>query len=283
VSVHDVIEEAAESVPVCNRCGKPVEVEDYDTLVEPWKRMLDEVLVCDECDDGGERMAKELREMKRGIYASAVADARFPERMRGLRWRDMEREEPEDVVHRDQRTGKETVVATAAEATATRVAAIESAEAWARGEIKGLVLAGRVGVGKSRLAAVAAQGLIYHRVNALPLDSKPIMPIRWVSVPKLIRNSRGDFDSDARRDAQKVIAGGMGLVLDEIDKVKPTEFALDLLFEAIDGRASDGKPLLLTTNMRFPELKDLLGSPIASRIAGYCQGRRIIGEDRREG
>jgi DNA replication protein DnaC len=267
--------ESAKQNPTCVVCGTVVETEGYTDLKESWQKILDDNCYCAAHEPDDEFEKEELVEMKRSHYAEAVAYAMFPQELRGLKWSDLDRDEPEDVV-----VGDRTI--SAQEASAIRAKAIDAAREWAKCEFRGLVLAGRVGVGKSRIAAVAAQSLIHHRVSLQKLGDHSIAPIRWVSVPKLIRNSRGDFDSDARRSAEKVMAGSGGMVLDDIDKIKPTEFALDLIFESLEIRIGNGAPLLVTTNKSFPELQDLVGDPIASRIAGYCKGHRIFGHDRRE-
>lgn len=265
--------------PVCVVCGVEVPSPGYAELKDPWRSMMDKLCRCEEHDDSDEAEAEELRQMKRGHYREALAFALIPPKLRGLGWSDLDREEPEEVQTIDSKGNAVTV--SAAEASRLRSAAIDAAVRWSQGKIGGLVLAGRVGIGKSRIAAVAAQSLIYHRVDAQRLGDQAIAPIRWVSVPRLIRDSRGDYGTDARRDAEKIMHGMGGLVLDDIDKVKPTELALDLIFESLEIRIGNGSPLLVTTNKRFPELQDQLGDPIASRIAGNCEGYRIVGEDRR--
>jgi DNA replication protein DnaC len=263
--------------PKCRVCGAEVEVEGYAELPETYQASIDRMIVCEEHEKAEqERAEQEVLHQRRALYHGAVGDAQLPSKLKGKNWSDLDTEE-EDVVEGEK------LIATAAQATETRVKAIEACRRWSRGEIAGLILAGRVGMGKSWFAAVAAQALIYERVkvlDAMKLD-KPMMPLRWVTVPELIQKARGDFESDRRRDAEKVLDGSFGLVLDDIDKVKPTEFSLDLLFEAIESRINRAKPLLVTTNLGYRELRDLLGDPIASRLRGYCEGHRMIGRDRR--
>lgn len=257
-------------------CSATVVVEDFEALAEDsvWRQMIREAAKCDEHNDDG---AEEVRQKKRLRYAEAISASLIPSELRGLRWEDYDTEESEDVKEGEK------VIATAAEASSMRVEALAAARKWAAGEIRGLVLAGRVGVGKTRLAGIAAQALIYRRIAGLEgteLDRSRI-PVRWVMVPELIHKSKGEFGSDRKRDSEKIMSSGGALVLDDIDKVKPTEAAMDLLFEAIEGRKARGASLLVTTNMRYPELRDHLGDPVASRIAGYCEGIRIVGDDRR--
>lgn len=264
--------------PKCRVCGVEVEVEGYADLGPTYQASVDRVIVCEEHEKAeAARVEAEVREQRRALYHGAVGDAQIPTKLKGKNWSDLDTEETEDVVEGEK------LIATAAEATQTRVKAIEACRRWSRGEISGLILAGRVGMGKSWFAAVAAQALVYERVkvlDAMHLD-KPLMPLRWVFVPELISQSRGDFGSDRRRHAERVLNGTFGLVLDDIDKVKPTEFALDLLLEAVETRTSRGKPLLVTTNIGYRELRDLLGDPLASRLRGSCEGHRMLGKDRR--
>jgi DNA replication protein DnaC len=74
----------------------------------------------------------------------------------------------------------------------------------------------------------------------------------------------------------------LALVLDDIDKAKPTDFARDILFELIDERINNRASLLITTNMNSGEFAEAYGEAIASRVAGYCEAKRIDGDDRRQ-
>lgn len=147
----------------------------------------------------------------------------------------------------------------------------DRARAWGDGEIKGLVLQGPVGVGKTWTAAAAAN---------LFLDRKPL---RWMSVSRMLAQARAGFKTKERDEVTAILLNpNLTLVLDDIDKANPTEFAKDILFQAIDERVNADTPLLVTTNKRYTELHDTYGEAIASRLAGYCEGVRIEGKDRRQ-
>lgn len=269
-------------------CAEQVEIEVW----EGWEgdrdgtyaRILRNTIHCDAHEVEALEAAKEaLRQKKREVWVDAMRYSGIPKPLRDLTWEDYALTEPEDVVEPASPGAPEGRVTTSAEASALRKAAWEQAQSWAKGEFRGLVLSGAVGIGKTRLAGIAARGLIYHQVAALldPDSTARVVPIRWVSVPDLIHKSKGEFGSDRRREAEQLMSSGNGLVLDDVDKVKPTELSLDLLFEAVEKRENRAAPLLVTTNMRYPELVDHLGDPLASRIAGYCRGLRMVGEDRR--
>jgi DNA replication protein DnaC len=152
------------------------------------------------------------------------------------------------------------------EANAT---AIEDAERWARGDILGLVLSGEVGVGKTWIAAAATN------------EKLKATPVRWFSAARFMVQARAGFKDRAREEITDVLTRpDLALVLDDIDKANPTEFTREVLFEAIDERIANATPILVTTNLRYPELEQRLGEPIASRLS-TCQAHRIEGQDRR--
>lgn len=247
-------------------------------FAEAQKRIIEGTARCPtHSQEAVEEGEAEDRRKKAELYRGAIKASHLPSELVGLGWDDIDPSEPDDVVV-DER-----LIATQEQASESRGTALAAVQRWAKGEFCGIVLAGSVGLGKTRMAAVATQDLIYQRIRKLGEGElhTSVAPIRWVSVPELILMSRAERGTDRYRDAERVMAGAGGLVLDDIDKVKPTEFALDLIFEAIDRRTNRGRPLMATTNLPYPELEDLLGKPIASRLAGYCEGFRIYGADRR--
>lgn len=142
---------------------------------------------------------------------------------------------------------------------------------WATGKAErhGLTLTGATGVGKTYAAAAAA----WERMR--------IEPVRWVSVPALSADLGRSFSDQNRHEALGVLVGAEALVLDDIDKVRPTDFTIEVLFCAIDSRVTAGAGLVLTTNLALSELADRFGDAIASRITGYSETFLLDGSDRR--
>lgn len=147
------------------------------------------------------------------------------------------------------------------------------ARRWARGETNGAVLGGPVGVGKTRLAAAATNLMLARR------------RVRWFSGPRLLAClGSGGFDSPPRVAALAALTGTEALVLDDIDKVRATEYAAEIVFLAIDVRCDGAAPLLVTTNLAPGELAERwpqpYGEAIASRLS-LLPGAHVDGVDRR--
>lgn len=149
---------------------------------------------------------------------------------------------------------------------------VAAAKAWATSG-GGLLLTGPVGVGKTTVAATACRAALEHRF------------CQWISAPLLFARLGSGLGSQQRDAALEVLTSVAALVLDDLDKARPTEYGAEHVFLAIDGRITNGSPLLVTTNLSLSELAakfpEPYGEAIASRLAGYCQTVTLAGKDRR--
>lgn len=152
--------------------------------------------------------------------------------------------------------------------------AIASARYWAlRGG--GLLLTGPFGTGKTTVAAGALRLLLESRQG------------RWTSAPLLMAHLGSGFDSPQRARAMQTLQRSTALVLDDLDKTRPTEYGAEQIFLAVDQAVTSERPLLVTTNLALGQLAkkwpEPFGEAIASRLAGYCQVVEVTGQDRRLG
>jgi DNA replication protein DnaC len=157
---------------------------------------------------------------------------------------------------------------------AEREDALAAGRAFAAGQLRGLLLTGGFGVGKSTLAAAAAKTYLRDRG-----------PLRWVRVHQVCIDLGRAHGDPLRAEALDALTGDGALVLDDLDKTRPTAYAAEVLLSAIDNAVSDLHPLLVTTNLPFSGLAGRwpapFGEAIASRLVGYCSRRTLTGEDRR--
>jgi len=151
--------------------------------------------------------------------------------------------------------------------------AAKAAGEWAAGRLPGLALTGPVGTGKTTLAAAAARTMLASR------------QVAWTSAPILFARLGSGLGSDARDEALSVLHGKTALVLDDVDKARPTEYGAEQIFAAVDQRVTHGLPLLVTSNLSVGEIArrwpEPFGEAIASRLAGYCRVLLLDGPDRR--
>lgn len=237
----------------CRDCEKPVE----RTLATGYgAEMLNGLpLVCDACAAAGERADLERQahadakqhavDHRRRLQASGLAEPRWTWELDQL-----------DV------TGRGRV--------------IDAARRWVTGDLAGLLLTGGVGVGKTTIAAAA----LVARAH--------IGPVQWADAHRLIRDLQAGFGTPDRERAQRLLDGGErapALVVDDLDKVRPTEYAAEAIFSLIDSREAHRRPLLITTNLRPAELAGRwpapFGEAIGSRLRGYCIALDLTGSDRR--
>lgn len=164
--------------------------------------------------------------------------------------------------------------------TKGRGQALNAARRWAAGELKGLVLLGDVGVGKTTIAAASARAYMASHLD------RPTP--RWINTVEALNDLSRGFNDSRRVDTMDALDGKhAALILDDIDKSKPNASAAAHVFGAIDACLTYERHLIVTTNLMPSQLATYWpkphGATIASRLAGYCELHRITGRDRRLG
>lgn len=150
-------------------------------------------------------------------------------------------------------------------------------EAFAAG--RGVWLHGPVGTGKTHAACSMARGWLRSGRS-----------FRFVSSADLLSEFRAVIDGRGDEVALVARYGGASLlVLDDLGKEVPTDYALSKLFQVIDRRWANGLPTVVTSQ-HGPEslagrLADRRGmetaDAIVSRLAASCSLTRTDGPDRR--
>jgi DNA replication protein DnaC len=89
------------------------------------------------------------------------------------------------------------------------------------------------------------------------------------------------FTDEGRAEAVRVLTGAGAVVLDDLDKCRPTDYGREQLFAAVDAREQAEAPLLVTTNLTPSEIGEQFGDALMSRLAGYCRVVEVGGDDQR--
>lgn len=244
-----------EGSAACSGCAKEMSVDftgPEDSLGVAIARSQLRELVCEDCrgrsEADAERMQRELEMLE--TIRGRVESCGLPDAWRALTFDRLEEKEP-------QRQ------------------AVETATRWARGDGPvGLVLHGNVGVGKTVIAAAAA------------VERCARSPVRWISVAALLMDLRLPFGAPEYERAVRLLtppAKGAAMVLDDLDKMRPTEHQLQPLYVAINGWLEARLPLVVTMNRNLDSLAEwagpTFGDALGSRLAGYCEVIEVPGKD----
>jgi len=141
--------------------------------------------------------------------------------------------------------------------------------------VRNLVLLGKVGHGKSHLAA-AAVAAAYRRHGA---------PARfvWTTVAALMERSRPDGDDDGG-PGLAVCRRAPVLVLDDLGAERATDWTTERLGLLVDQRWSAGLPIVVTANLAAGPDGPLMahtGERTYSRLVGGALVARVEETDRR--
>lgn len=241
------------AVITCESCGQPFERPEPSADLSPrWRQLAERACThCDSCCDRltAQREAEqdeEERQRQEQALLRRIDASGLPAALRGL---------DEFYARPGQEQG------------------LGAAQAWADGELAGLLLTGPVGAGKTYLAAWAAWRHLARR------------RLRWYSAPQLLMALSAAFESPVRERALVALSGQHALCLDDLDKARPSEFGAEQMYAAIDAQLVEGRPLMVTSNRTLDELAQRwpqpVGEAIASRLAGYCRVVEVTGPDRR--
>lgn len=138
---------------------------------------------------------------------------------------------------------------------------------------KGLLLHGKVGSGKTFLAACIANALIDKNI-----------PVLFTSLPILVHKMTINF-GDMRENVLGKVKSVQLLILDDFGSEQVSKTQLEKIYEIVNTRYQAHKPLIITTNLTMEKFKnptDINYSRIYSRIQEMCpNGIQLEVENRR--
>lgn len=135
----------------------------------------------------------------------------------------------------------------------------------------GLLLCGRVGTGKSFLAACIANELISQGTPCLMTNFSRIIS----RVSEKFGGDQKYLDDLNRFDL---------LIIDDLGAERDTEFTWERVMNVIDARYRAGLPLIITTNLEpkdFTDHGDIRRQRVFSRLKEMCVCLEVKGADRR--
>lgn len=125
---------------------------------------------------------------------------------------------------------------------------------------RGLLFWGSVGTGKSFAAACIANALLAKRV--------PVIMTSFVKILSLLQ-SREEQDIDVLRRMEKAKL----VIFDDLGAERGTDYALEKVYEIVDGRYRQSLPMIFTTNLSLDQMKtemDIRYNRIYDRIIENC-------------
>lgn len=124
----------------------------------------------------------------------------------------------------------------AAQTAAERVKAV--CEAYAREPQGWLVLVGGTGSGKTHLAYAIAREALGRGLGAM-----------WATVPDMLDSLRASYEADAYEETMRALGQAPLVVLDDLGTEQATPWAVEKLFQIVNGRYNRRLPLVVTSNV----------------------------------
>jgi DNA replication protein DnaC len=141
---------------------------------------------------------------------------------------------------------------------------------------RGLWLFGDTGTGKTTLAML---------ISKSALESGRSVAI--YSLPKLLARIRRTYDSEPGGDSYLSFFERLTSVdllhIDDLGAEKRSDWVLEQLYALINERYESQSSMLITTNLRHPELEEQIGARTVSRLSQICDQVALFGDDRRYG
>lgn len=240
-----------DEIPAEKLWGPDVTDDERGTIVQLSKpnehalKVARSMMVCDECADA---LETDDRQRQQAIeFRGRLERSGLPKELRGLQWDAMDR-------------------------SGDRRGVIAAGRAWTESRKGRLFLTGGVGVGKTRLAATA----LWDRMKGD--GERAGTEAIWMPVASLMQWAFFPSLSAERQRAQRALASPVPLVLDDLGKEKPGDWARQIMFGAIDLRIQAGVPILITSNLDADDLTARLGQGFGSRLRQFHQFQLVSRE-----
>lgn len=150
-------------------------------------------------------------------------------------------------------------------------------EEFANGDWLNLVVIGKTGVGKTHLAVAAMRA-------AMERDWQQRRTFRWVKESRILREAKAMFgrkDGPTEQDVIDRYSAYDMLVIDEIGKVRSSDYTYQTIEDIIDARAEKRQTVILG-NVTPDELKAHFTDGALSRLSFRGKTHAFVGTDARK-
>lgn len=153
------------------------------------------------------------------------------------------------------------------------------------GTSRGLLFTGPVGVGKTFLScALGLELLPALDVGSYGREPEDGLPLFMLTAAGLVRSVSRSWQKDGGAAGEVIETAQQAefLILDDLGGEVAAEWALRAVFDLVDHRYNEQRPILATTNLTKPaELTKHYGERITSRLLEMCEVVKMGGPDMR--
>ena len=137
----------------------------------------------------------------------------------------------------------------------------------------GFMLYGPAGAGKTYMVSAIA--------NRLMERLTPVIVISSLGILNKIKDNYGRYGSEGEVQIINSLKTASLLVIDDLGAENNTEWATTTLYQIVDSRYRNNKPMIVTTNLSPEKLQEKLGQRTYDRISEMCVPMKYDGTSRR--
>lgn len=145
------------------------------------------------------------------------------------------------------------------------------AQKFGRFAIKNLFLTGAPGLGKTFLSACIARTVSENGFSVV-----------YDTAGKLFSDFEAVKFGSGTGDLTKKYLSCDLLIIDDLGTEMTTQFTQSVLYQVVNTRLMDGKPVIISTNLDDKGLRQRYAAPIASRLLGAYETCMFLGRDIRQ-
>lgn len=133
-----------------------------------------------------------------------------------------------------------------------------------------LLFVGGTGLGKTYLSACVARAVADRGYSVVYETASHLFT--------KLEKAKFSPTEEIRREADKLMTCDL-LILDDLGTEMPGQFVTAALYNLINDRILEGKPMVISTNLNIEEIRRRYTPQIASRLEGNFTGVTFMGED----